>query len=52
QAHSDNPFNNHADQLANQHTSVSFLNFNYTNLYISFHTLYWDCEMLILVVQC
>ena len=42
QAHSDNPFNNRADQLANQHISASFLNFNYTNSHIPFHTLYWE----------
>src|SRR5260363_314957 len=42
QAHFDNPFNNRADQLANQHISASFLNFNYTNSYIPFHTLYWE----------
>ena len=42
QAHSNNPFNNLADLLANNHSTSPILQFNYTNLYNPFSILQWN----------
>jgi ribonuclease HI len=42
QAHSDNPFNNLADLLANNHSTSPTLLFNYTNLYNPFSIIQWN----------
>ena len=41
QAHSDDPFNNLADLLANNHTNSPILQFNYTNIYNPYSILSW-----------
>src|SRR6266487_4216584 len=42
QAYSDNIYNNNADYLAKHHLFSSFLEFNHTNIYNSYHILQFE----------